>query len=169
MTSLGTATISADIMNVPACTTNAGATTLSTVLDLQAPALSQATSLTLTLAKTVKLKSTSGNVTVGGKSFIAPAIENLTISAQSKSASLSIDGDYDTLKVLDVTGAAADGDLNANQLNGVEIVAGAALLETVTVGGKLSKFIATSPSGLSLIHISEPTRLLSISDSVVCL
>ena len=33
MTSLGTATISADIMNVPAWTTNAGATTLSTVLN----------------------------------------------------------------------------------------------------------------------------------------
>ena len=36
MTSLGTATIDAVIMNVPAWTTNAGATVLSTVADLQA-------------------------------------------------------------------------------------------------------------------------------------
>ena len=164
MTSLGTATISADIMNVPAWATNAGATTLSTVLDLQAAALSQTNSLTLTLAKTVKLKSTSGNVTVGGKSLVAPAIENLTISAQSKSASLSIDGDYDTLKVLDVTGAAADGDLDVNQLNGVEVVAGAAALTDITVGGKLSKFIVTSPAAtLKNITTAGEIRLVSIS------
>ena len=146
-----------------AWTTNAGATTLSTVLELNATALSQTNSLTLTLAKTAKLKSTSGNVTVGGKSLVAPAIENLTISAQSKSASLSIDGDYDTLKVLDVTGA-ADGDLDANQLNGVEVVAGVAALTDITVGGKLSKFIVTSPAAtLKNITTAGEIRLVSIS------
>ena len=164
MTSLGTATISADIMNVPAWETNAGATTLSTVLDLQATALSQAVSLTLTLAKTVNIKSTSGNVTFGGKSLVMPAVENLTISAQSKTASILIDGDYDTLKVLDVTGAAADGDLDANQLNGVSILAGAAALETVTVGGKLSKFIAAGPSAtLKSITTAGEIRLVNIT------
>jgi hypothetical protein len=164
MTSLGTATISADIMNVPAWATNAGATTLSTVLELNATALSQTNSLTLTLAKTVKLKSTSGNVTVGGKSLVAPAVETLTILAQSKSASISIDGDYDTLKVLDVTGASADGDLDANQLNGVEVVAGAAALTDITVGGKLSKFIVTSPAAtLKNITTAGEIRLVSIS------
>jgi hypothetical protein len=151
-------------MNVPAWATNAGATTLSTVLDLQAAALSQTNSLTLTLAKTVKLKSTSGNVTVGGKSLVMDAVENLTIGAQSKSASLSIDGDYDTLKVLDVTGAAADGDLDVNQLNGVEVVAGAAALTDITVGGKLSKFIVTSPAAtLKNITTAGEIRLVSIS------
>ena len=62
MTSLGTATIDAVIMNVPAWETNAGVTVLSTVADLQALKLSQTTSLTLTAAKTAALKSTSGNV-----------------------------------------------------------------------------------------------------------
>ena len=94
MTSLGTATISADVMNVPAWTTNAGVTVLSTVLDLQATALLQTTSLTLTAAKTVGLKSTSGNV-FGGKSLVMPAVETLVIDAQTKTASLAIDGDYD--------------------------------------------------------------------------
>ena len=93
-----------------------------------------------------------------------PAIENLTIVALGKTSSISVDADFATLKVLDVTGAAADGDLNANQLNGVEIVAGAALLESVTVGGKLSKFIATSPSGtLKSITTAGEIRLVSIS------
>ena len=164
MTSLGTATIDAVIMNVPAWETTAGVITLSTVADLQALKLSQTTSLTLTAAKTAALKSTSGNLGAGTKSFVAPAIETLTISAQSKSASISIDADYDTLKTLSVTGAAADGDLDANQLNGVEIVVGAALLESVTVGGKLSKFIATSPSGtLKSITTAGEIRLVSIS------
>ena len=165
MTSLGTATISADIMNVPVWATNAGATVLSTVLDLQAPALSQEASLSLTLAKTVNLKSTSGNVFgTGGKSLVMPAVENLTISAQSKSASICIDGDYDTLKVLNVTGAAADGDLDVNQVNGVTILAGAAALETVTVGGKLSKFIAAGPSAtLKSITTAGEIRLVNIT------
>ena len=96
MTSLGTATISADVMNVPAWTTNAGVTVLSTVLDLQALALLQTTSLTLTAAKTVGLKSTSGNV-LGGKSLVMPAVETLVIDAQTKTASLAIDGDYDMI------------------------------------------------------------------------
>ena len=164
MTSLGTATIDAVIMNVPAWETNAGVTVLSTVADLQALKLSQTTSLTLTAAKTAALKSTSGNLAAGTKSLVAPAIETLTISAQSKSASLVIDADYDTLKTLSVTGAAADGDLDVNQQNGVLIVAGAALLESVTVGGKLSEFYATSPSAtLKSVTTAGEIRDVSIS------
>jgi len=164
MTSLGTATIDAVVMNVPAWETNAGITVLSTVADLQALKLSQTTSLTLTAAKTAALKSTSGNLAAGTKSLVAPAIETLTISEQSKSASLVIDADYDTLKTLSVTGAAADGDLDVNQQNGVLIVAGAALLESVTVGGKLSEFYATSPSAtLKSITTAGEIRDVSIS------
>ena len=164
MTSLGTATIDAVVMNVPAWETNAGITVLSTVADLQALKLSQTTSLTLTAAKTAALKSTSGNLAAGTKSLVAPAIETLTISAQSKSASLVIDADYDTLKTLSVTGAAADGDLDVNQQNGVLIVAGAALLESVTVGGKLSELYATSPSAtLKSVTTSGEIRDVSIS------
>ncbi len=167
MTSLGTATISADIMNVPAWETNAGVTTLSTVLSLSAPKLSQTSSLTLTAAKTVAIKSSSGNV-AGGKSLVMPAVETLTISAQSKSASISIDGDYDTLKTLSVTGAAADGDLDVNQLNGVEVVAGAAALESVTAGGKLSKLIITSPAAtLKTLNTSGEIRLFSVTGANV--
>ena len=150
-------------MNVPAWTTNAGVTVLSTVLDLQALALSQTTSLTLTSAKTVGLNSTSGNV-LGGKSLVMPAVETLVIDAQTKTASLAIDGDYDTLKTLTVTGEAASGDLNTTQLNGVEITAGAAVLETVTVNGYLSKFIVAGPSAtLKSITTGGEIRLFNIT------
>ena len=164
-TSIGTGTISADVMNVPAWETSAGALILSTVVNLDAAKLSQSTSLTLTAATTVKLKTVSDTqVAVGGKSLVMPAVETLTIVALAATNSISIDADYDTLKVLDVTGAAGTGDLNTNQLNGVEVVAGAAALTDITVGGQLSKFIAAGPAAtLKNITTGGEIRLVNIT------
>ncbi|MDG2397226.1 MAG: hypothetical protein P8M03_06195 [Flavobacteriaceae bacterium] len=165
-TSIGTGTSAALVHDFTLLASSGGVLTISAATAFNAPAFSQTGSLTLTAAKTVNMVSATGmkSPSAGSQTLVMPAVENLTLTALAATASVVLDGDYATIKTANITGKAGVAPLDTNQLNGVKVVAGAAALTGLTVGGQLDKVYVTSPAA-TLVGITTAggIKLVSIS------
>ncbi len=165
-TSIGTGTSAALVHDFTLLASSGGVLTISAATAFNAPAFSQTGSLTLTAAKTVNMVSATGmkSPSAGSSTLVMPAVENLTLTALAATASVVLDGDYATIKTANITGKAAVAPLDTNQLSGVKVVAGAAALTGLTVGGKLDKVYVTSPAAtLTGITTAGEIKIVSIT------
>ena len=149
-TSLGSGTSAALVHDIGKLEAITGRATFTAATAFDAKALSQTNTLTLTAAKTVNLKDAVGfsasNALTQPNRIYAPAITALTISELSNSVSVSLDGRFATLETADIKGKKGTAPLDTNQQNGVSVVAAAAAMKTLTVGGWLKQVKVISPA-----------------------
>ena len=134
----GASTVEADIVDLTALAQTATATLILSgdhTAGLSLPNLVTTNTVTVTLAKTIEVKSTTHAL------LDAPAVETLTINGLAATTDFTlvtaINGSMVAMKTLNITGAAATTVNDTNQNNGVSLGAGAAALVTVNTSGQL--------------------------------
>jgi hypothetical protein len=155
VTTMGTSTIAAGVVDVSLLASQTGAITFSAVTDFTAPLTTS--SLTLTAAKVISLKSTTD------ANIAAPAATNLTITALEKSFTAG-QVQFPALATLNITGAkhatplsqANDITVTSTALTGLTIagtnddvtINGATLLTTLNVSGFLNALVINNSAAL---------------------
>jgi len=154
VTAMGTSTIGAAVVNVSSLAAQTGALTFSAATAFTAPLTTS--SLTLTAAKVISLKSSSQ------ANIAAPAATSLTLTAQDKVTSFTAGQvQFPALVTLNITGVAHTTPLS--QANDITVTS--TVLKSLTVAGTTNDVTVNGASALTTLNVSGFLNALVVNDS----